>query len=228
MTNRLNELTETQRWHLLVSAAKDALESKGYTLSRVPGRGLSNIWNVEKGGKSQVAAIRTTRDRWIAFPPLENGTKWKTLDDVDLVVVAAVDAKDNPQNIEVYVFPQADVRKRFDDAYAARTKAGQVNKDNYGMWVGLDKDKRGIAASVGSGIVEHYKRIADFSVDALLSAVEMSDAETLRDTVVDDRSEVSNDLPATIAEVMEMARQRVAEIAGVRSDAVKLDLKIEY
>ena len=34
--------------------------------------------------------------------------------------------------------------------------------------------------------------------------------------------------PATIAEVMAWARERVAEIAGVRIEAVKLDLKLEY
>ena len=34
--------------------------------------------------------------------------------------------------------------------------------------------------------------------------------------------------PATIAEAMAWARERVAEIAGVRVDVVKLDLKLEY
>ena len=38
-----------------------------------------------------IASVRTTRDRWIAFPPLDGGTRWKTLDDVELVLVAAVD-----------------------------------------------------------------------------------------------------------------------------------------
>ena len=140
MTNRLKALPETQKWHLLVNAALKAIEADGYTINRVPGRGLSNIWNVEKDGKKQIAAVRTTRDRWIAFPPLECGTKWKTLSDVDLVVVAAVDSKENPQNVDVYVFPAHEVRKRFNESYAARTKAGQVHKDNYGMWVGLDKE----------------------------------------------------------------------------------------
>jgi len=37
--------------------------------------------------------------------PLKGGTKWKTLDDVKMVVVADVDSKDNPQKIEVYIFP---------------------------------------------------------------------------------------------------------------------------
>lgn len=233
MTNRLNGLPETQKWHLLVNAALKAIEADGYTISRVPGRGLSNIWNVEKNGKKQVAAVRTTRDRWIAFPPLEGGKKWKTLSDVDLVVVAAVDSKEDPQNVEVYLFPADDVRKRFNEAYAARTKAGQVHKDNYGMWVALDKDKRGIASSVGSGIIDHYKRIANYSIDALLSdaEVEEDDAELAVEEHAEERAEAESAPvrgPSTIGEVMNFARRRIAEVAGVRPEAVKLDLKIEY
>jgi hypothetical protein len=34
--------------------------------------------------------------------------------------------------------------------------------------------------------------------------------------------------PATIAEVMAWARTKVAELAGVSVDRVKLDLKVEY
>ena len=60
-------------------AAKKGAESQGLALSRVPGRGLANVWKAEKGGKKQLASIRTTRDRWIAFQPLEYGKKWKTL-----------------------------------------------------------------------------------------------------------------------------------------------------
>src|SRR3954466_243062 len=123
MANRLETLSEAARWRLLVDAAKQAAEAADYQLSRVPGRGLSNIWNLTKDGKTQVAAIRTARDRWIAFPPLEKGTKWKTLDDVSLVLVATVDSKENPQSIEVYIFPADDVRERFNASYAARVKA---------------------------------------------------------------------------------------------------------
>jgi hypothetical protein len=43
--------------------------------------------------------------------------QWKTLSDVDLVAVASVDDRDNPENIEVYLFPAADVRKAIEAAY---------------------------------------------------------------------------------------------------------------
>jgi hypothetical protein len=221
-------MPEKQRWRLLVDAAKRGAVEAGYSLSRVPGRGLSNIWNVEKSGKAQKAAIRTSRDRSVAFHPLAGGTKWKTLDDVEVVIVAVVDAKDSPQNIEVYIFPASEVRERFDASYAARTKAGQVHKDNFGMWVAIDHDTRGIASSVGSGIVGKFKPVAVYSITSLIAANAELKGVPVDEEVEIDETEPQEARPTTIAEVMAWARERVAEIAGVRIEAVKLDLKVEY
>ena len=52
MANGLETLSEAARWRLLVDAAKQAAETAGYKLSRIPGRGLSNIWNLTKDGKT--------------------------------------------------------------------------------------------------------------------------------------------------------------------------------
>ena len=225
MANLLEGHSETVKWRLLVDAAKKAVASQGYSLSRVPGRGLSNIWNITKDGKTKVASIRTTRDRWIAFPPLQGGTKWKTLDDVETVIVAAVDSKDDPENVEVYIFPADEVRKRFNAAYAARKKDGQTIKDNFGMWVSLDRDDRGLAASVGSGILDHYKRVAGYSISELLSE-NPHEEEAVAEEIEQEAPEAADF--STIAEVMAWAREQVAQLAGVQADAVKLDLKIEY
>lgn len=224
MSNQLEGLSETIRWRLLVDAAKKALQAQGYSMQRVPGRGLSNIWTLTKGGETKTVSIRTTRDRWIAFPPLEKGTKWKTLDEVDTVVVAAVDSKDEPENIEVMMFSATEVKKRFNEAYAARIKDGQTVRDNFGMWVGLDHDDRGLAASVGSGIAEKHERLATYSIATLLEEAPQSAAE---DSEGGERTSSTPEL-ATIAEVMAWTRNRLASIAGVAVDAVKLDLKIEY
>ncbi len=43
----------------------------------------------------------------------------------------------------------------------------------------------------------------------------------------DDDADPQELCPATIAEVMKWARERVAEIAGVSVDAVRLELKLE-
>src|ERR1700680_5124194 len=129
MANETDMSRNAKSWRLMVDAAKQAARDQGYTLSRVPGRGLSNEWKAEKGGKTVRASIRTTRDRWIAFLPLEGGTKWKTLDSAQLVIVAAVDSKEDPKNIEVYIFPAKEVRQRFDDAYKARLAEGRSIPD---------------------------------------------------------------------------------------------------
>jgi hypothetical protein len=228
MANHLEGLSETVKWHLMTDAAKQGAEAAGYTLERVPGRGLSNLWTITKDGKSQKAAIRTTRDRWFAFPPLEGGTKWKTLDDVDVVIVSSVDSREDPENVEVFIFPADEVRKRFDAAHAARSKAGQVVKDNFGMWISLQKDDRGIPVSAGSGLIEKYKRVASFAIQDLVPSISAADDEDADDVEALTSIQQTETSPTTIGEVMAWARNRVAELAGVPVEAVKLDLKVEY
>lgn len=224
MVNRLDGLSETVKWHVMVQGAKQGAEAQGYVLDRVPGRGLSNIWTITKNGKSQKACIRTTRDRWFAFPPLDGGKKWKTLNEVDVVIVAAVDSRDDPENVEVYIFPATEVRKRFDAAYAARTNAGQTVRINFGMWVGLDQDARNIPASVGSGIIDTFKAVAVFPIVDLLAASGDADATVLEaggPGVNDDDAPagaLDNDPPLTIAE----AKRRLALTFGIDPSSIKI------
>lgn len=229
MTKQFDELTEAERWRLMVLTAKKGAAESGLALEKMPGRGLSNVYWAAKGGKRVSVAIRTTRDRWIAFPPLEGGTKWKTLSDVDLVVVASLDSKEAPKNVEVYVFPADEVRKRFDQAYKARKAAGHTMKDNFGMWVSLDLDKRDVPAAVGSGIVEKFKRVASYPIAALLAEREEAEpTPEVSEKTSPTGSESVQPPMTTISKVMDWARQRVAEIADVDVEAVKLDLKIQY
>lgn len=230
MPNRFDELSNQATWLTLVDAAKKGAEAAGYVLSRVPGRGRSNLWRAERDGKTQIASIRTTRDRWIAFPPLEGGSRWKTLDEVDLVFVAAVDRREGPRSIEVYVFQADEVRQRFAAAYAARIKAGYTIKDNFGMWVSLDSDERGIPSSVGSGLADEHEPVSVYRIEELLAAGDGSGGEPeAEEVVIAAPDEVEQPWrPSTIAEVVVWARERIAEIAGVRPDAIKVDLKIEY
>jgi len=214
-------------WQVMVGAAKQGLELAGYRLDRIPGRGLSNVWNLERKGQRKTAAIRTSRNRWFAFPPLAGGTKWKTLDDVDLVVVAAVDSPEAPKDVEIYVFDADEVRRRFDAAFAAEKGAGQIVRDDFGMWIGLDTDARGIPSSVGSGLAQTAKPVAVVSLSAAPKEVEKTRSNS---AVAGLRSSTVPKVPdlTTIADVMAWARKRVSEIAGVTVDAVRLDLKIEY
>jgi hypothetical protein len=88
------------------------------------------------------------------------------------------------------------------------------------MWVNLDPDPRGIPLSVGSGIVKKHKRVAVYPIEAL--------SEFDRSIPDHEIGQQDQAQPATIAEVMSWARERVAVLAGVPIDAVKLDLKLEY
>jgi hypothetical protein len=228
MPNSFAEMSDSESWATLVSAIKRAATDKGYTLERVPGRGRSNVWEVTtSAGERHRASFRTTRDRWFTFQPLNGGARWKTLEDVDLVFVAAVDDRDDPTNIEVYKLTAAEVRDRFDRAYAARAAEGRIPRDGFGMWVNLDLDHRGIASSVGSGLAHDHDPIAIYPVASLLEAgVEEGEDEEARD---DDGPAVDRPeaVPGTIGQVLDRAHGVIASLAGVPRDKVKLDLRIE-
>ena len=227
MSNQFNDMSDSQTWNILVGAATRALEDNGFEPERVPGRGRSNIWEIEEYGQRRRVSIRTTKNRWFAFPPLKNGTKWKTLDDVDIAIVAAVDDRDDPRNVEVYRFDATETRERFDASYAARIEAGQTVRDDFGMWVNLDEDDRGLPASVGSGLAVAYPPIATFPLDELIAKHEGEP------TAASNRGEsagaggAASGEPHTIAEVMDWARKCIATLSGVRTEAVKLDCRIE-
>lgn len=227
MSNQFNEMSDSQTWNILVGAATQALEAEGFTPERVPGRGRSNVWEIEENRQRKRVSIRTTKDRRFAFPPLNKGTKWKTLDDAEIVVVAAVDDANDPKSVEVYRFDAKEVRKRFDDSYAARIEAGQTVKDNFGMWVNLDEDDRGLPASVGAGLATKHTPIATYRLEELIGASGSKETDASDDSSATG-TEAAGQEPHTIADVMNWARQRIASLSGVRAEAVKLDLKIEY
>lgn len=220
MSNEFGGLPPSKIWHVLVDAAVQAMESEGYELERKPGRGRSNIWRMKRDGQERLVSIRTTRDRWIAFPPRDGG--WRTLDDVEVVAVAAVDDVDDPQQVEVYLFPAGDVRERFTESYNARVNAGQTMRDEFGMWINLDHDDRGLPASVGSGLADHYEPIAVYPMSELMPA----DEEGNEDAYDREGASPINE-PQTIADVLSSASAAIAHIAGIDPQKVKLDLRIE-
>ena len=128
------EKTRTRR--LLADACLQVLEREGWTISKVSGFGNARIRRLAKDGKSQLAAIRTTQDQWIAFPRTQDDTKWATLSEVDAVVVASVDP-DDPKTARVHMIDANELRRRFDRAYAARRTAGHSLPVGRGVWIAL-------------------------------------------------------------------------------------------
>ncbi|MFZ5746380.1 MAG: hypothetical protein ACOY45_01845 [Pseudomonadota bacterium] len=223
MTNRLKEMGETASWRLMVSAAVEGAKKSGFAMKRQPGRGLSNTWEATKDGDAKIASIRTTRDRWIAFPPLDSGSRWKTLDDVELVIVSAVDNPDNPQNVDVHVFPADVVRERFDASYSARIANGHTVRDNFGMWVKLDAADADLPTQAGAGLAVEYPAVARFSIDELEGGMPVATEQAVAEVPEDD------EMPAfaTVGDVLTWARSEIARLSGMSSDSIKLDLKIE-
>lgn len=220
--NRLQEMGETVARRIMVGAAITAIEGLGYSLKRQPGRGLSAVYDAVKGSDKKVLSIRTTRDRWFAFPSLKNATAWKTLDDSDLVSVAAVDDVENPQAINVYLFPADEVRKRFDESRAARISNGHNVKDNWGMWVMLDKGDDNVTSQIGHSLAIDYPAIATFTLDELVDGSQAAD-----ETAEVHEDEEDELVPLnTVADVLTFARERIAALTGMPVDVVKLDLKM--
>ena len=223
-----NEVTGVARKFSLkemLNYAGHGLNKAGYQWQRVANSGRKRVWIIEKDGQRTKVAVRTTQDRWFAFPRKNDG--WKTLDEVGVesVVVAAVDDPDKPKNIEIYLFPVDAVRQCFNENYKARDEAGhaivKVHQGRFGMWIALDRQNSGAAALVGSGLAQ------DFPAIAIVPVAGAGDKASLEHPLELDRPR-GDYLPrtATIADVIFVARRRIAEISGMPFDKVSLELRI--
>lgn len=228
MTTRLKDMGQGAAWRLMVRGALKGAEQAGYTLKRQPGRGLSNTYEMTKGGKTKVASVRTTQDRWIAFPPLDQGKRWKTLDHVELVLVSAVDNRENPQSVDVYLFPADEVRTRFDASYAARIAEGHTVRDDYGMWVLLDKGDDQVISQVGHSLAVDYPAIAHFTIDELEGEVLDRSSGQVEEAPVHpaDKERLVVDQLNTIADVLAFAREKIAVLSGLPASSITLELKM--
>lgn len=229
MANRLKEMGEAASWRLMVSAALEGAKAAGYAMKRQPGRGLSNTYEMTRDGKTQIASVRTTRDRYIAFPPLDGGKKWKTLDTADVVLVSAVTDPADPQGVDVYLFPGDEVRKRFNASYAARIENGHTVRDDFGMWVMIDKGDDQIVSQIGHSLAVDYPAIAHYTLDELEAGVKPETRRMAAEAAPEPEDEVAVEagpMLKTVADVLGFAREKIASLTGMPAEAIKLDLKI--
>jgi len=144
-------------------------------------------------------------------------------------MVATVDNFDNPQNLELYLFPANVVRERLNEAYAARRSAGHtIQLGGFGVWLNLDPDTNK-PYDVGSGLA------AEFPAIIVLPLTEFVSLEADEDVVIEQIEAVSEEppgskpqasQPATIADVLQWAREQIGRISGMGPDAVKLELTL--
>ena len=200
----------------LVAAALETLERNGWTVTRVTGMGTGRVRRITKDGKTRLAAIRTTQDTWIAFPRTDDDTKWVTLSDVDVVVVASVDDPNNPKFANVHIVEAKEMRDRFDRAYAARLAAGHTIPLGRGVWVSLYQDEGTSPVQlVGAGAGIAHPPVARLPLDGVNAKEAGSSVATAHRA--DDQSG-EEDKPLTIAE----AKVRLARSLGVEPSSIKI------
>ena len=141
----------------------EVLESEGYTVERAPGG--ASVRRISKDGESKLVSIRTTQDRSIAFPRETNG-KWRTLDEVDVVVAVSVDDREAPRYAWVHFLPGDEMRDRFRRSYEARKASGLRMPPGRGIWLSLyRKESTDNPRLVGAGAGLVHPRVATVSLD---------------------------------------------------------------
>lgn len=194
----------------LFNAAISALEKDGWKVERVAGSGKSSVRRITKGKESKVVSIRTTQDRSIAFPRIEGDKSWRTLDEVDAVVAASVDDKENPHFGNIHLLPGDEMRDRFNRTYEARLKAGHTIPVGRGVWLSLYANEAlSPVHHVGAGAGIKYPPFAKVPLDA--AALISADNEV-------DEEDVKADEGLTIAE----AKRGLAITFGVDPSNIKI------
>lgn len=198
----------------LFQCAEEALKREGWAVERIAGTGKASVRRITKGNIKKTVSIRTTQDRWIAFPRSDDDKTWATLSDVDYVVAASVDDRSNPQFAQVHLLPASEVRSRFDRAYIARKKAGYVIPIGRGVWVSLyEKEKKEPVTFVGAGVGLDHPPIAKMALSD--SASHSLPADRVSAGV----GAIAED-PLTIAE----AKRRLAASLGVAETAITITI----
>lgn len=217
----------------LFSHAIELLRKKGWTVEKARGLGKGSVRRITRDGESKLVSIRTTQDRWFAFPRDEKNKRWGTLDDVDLVVVASVDDMHEPRFALIHLFDAEVVRERFDRAYAARLAAGHTVPHGYGLWIGLyTRDEPDPVSHVGGGLGKDYPAIAAIPLQALPPAA--YDQEGPDDEDEDEGDVAVATVPAAAAPAAEPAtapltipeaKRRLALAFGVAPENVKITIE---
>jgi hypothetical protein len=177
----------------------------------VAGSGKSSVRHITKGKASKVVSIRTTQDRSIAFPRVEGDKSWRTLDEVDAVVAASVDDKENPHFANIHLLPGDEMRDRFNRTYAARLKAGHTIPVGRGVWLSLyASESNSPVHLVGAGAGLDHPAFAQVPLN---QAALISD-----DNEVDEKDTKSDEAPLTIAE----AKRRLGITFGVDPSSIKI------
>jgi hypothetical protein len=216
---RTPEKKETRR--ALIRAAQEVLERQGYKVGKDKGGVRGRVRQITKDGKTRLAAIRTSQDGWIAFPRDPKDRKWVTLNDVDVVVAAAIDPE-QPRVAQVHMFDAKELRERFDKAYAARKKADHTIPPGRGMWVSLYLEESNDPVNrVGAGLGLLRKPIESVPLDQVAATQGHQHPSMAPAAVSASMKEDDDSAPLTIAQ----AKMRLARTLGVDPAGIKITVE---
>ena len=215
MTNVSGTTEKVDLRRKLFQCGIQALENKGWAVSRIPKGGKASLRQIEKDGQICKVAIRTTQDTWFAFPRKSGDAGWLTLDDVDYVMAVSVDDRDDPKAAKCHLIPGDEARKRFDRAYKARQTAGQTIPQGRGLWLSLYEEEATEPVNrVGAGMGLKYPAIETFDLSNQNLLVDGIDAH-------DDENGEAEEMPLTIQE----AKKRLAVSLGVPETSIKITIE---
>lgn len=204
----------------LVNAALATLERQGWAVAKVRGGGKGRIRKITKGGKSRLAVIRTTQDRYLAFPRNEEDSGWITLSEVDVVVAASVDDPTDPKFALVHIFDASEMRDRFDRAYKARIDAGHSIPLGRGLWLALYEEEGTAPGRVGAGAGLAHPPVGRVPLKEAGSLGMRQPSKSPR--TFPPANDAHDDVaPLTIAE----AKARLARTLGVDPSAIKITVE---
>jgi hypothetical protein len=200
----------------LMHAAEEALKKDGWKVERIARSGKSSVRRMTKGNLEKTVSIRTSQDTWIAFPRTLDDRAWATLSDVDYVVAASVDSRDNPRFVRVHLIEGDEMRARFDRAYVSRKKAGHSLPVGRGIWLSLyEKEAQDPVSLVGAGAGLDYPAIA---IVPLLD--QGSDSIVKESDSPQPLEGATNETPLTISQ----AKRRLALSFGVSEADIKITI----
>jgi predicted RNA binding protein YcfA (HicA-like mRNA interferase family) len=212
------------------------LEKQGWTVERIQGTHKSSVRRISKGRQTFKVSIRTSQDTWFAFPRTKQDDSWRTLSEVDIVLVVSVDNGENPRFAKVHWLDARDVEQRFDRALGARIAAGRKISPGRGMWVSLYREEAADpAVLIGAGAgrdeatvlaqVPLPADIVDAQPDVRAADLRESNAGgNGRNTIPPGptvRPSYEDESPLTILE----AKRRLARYLGVDPSAIKITVE---
>lgn len=153
--------------------------------------------------------MKTAADRWITATRDSNGT-WPVLDGVDEVVVAALDDRESPTKVEIYLFPADEVRARLNENFRARQANGMSEQKT--DWAHIDPSTSDKPSYAGSGLGAKYPPIATFPLTKKGPEPERPPSGPIAS--------------GSVAQVIEKARQQIAGITGLPKAAVQIEVRL--